>query len=92
MPDIKFKSIQSNTLDITHKIRRHQIISSNTYPKARIRLSIQDFHWADEILILKEVHRIKNKNMIDSRSIIEMIEVLGIQDNYTYMENELNEI
>lgn len=70
----------------------HVIRSAGTESSARIKLSIKDLIWADKILVMEDIHKEKIRAMTNDKAIYNKIDVLGIKDNYKYMDKELIEI
>jgi predicted protein tyrosine phosphatase len=63
--------------------------SAGTSPSARRRVSASDIAWADVILVMEEKHRSRlvseYADLLDGKA----VHVLGIPDDYRYMDPEL---
>lgn len=70
---------------------QHLIKSAGTEKSARIRISQKMINWADLIFVMEEKHKSKivTKFKIKDTS---KIQILGIPDEFHYMDVELGEI
>jgi predicted protein tyrosine phosphatase len=66
--------------------------SAGTSPNARHKVSVEDIHWANVILVMEEKHKSRLKaeftRLLENKS----IHVLDIPDDYKYMDPELIDI
>lgn len=70
---------------------QHVVRSAGTEASARIRVNQKDINWADKIYVMELKHEYKiRRNFTLTKST--KLEVLGIPDDYPYMNSELIEI
>ena len=67
----------------------HQIRSAGTSKTARIKVSQKKIDWADVIFVMEKKHKTIMNNKFNLKTVIV---VLGIPDQYEYMDEELIEI
>lgn len=70
----------------------HEVRSAGTEASARVKLTKADLNWADIIFVMEDKHKESIKRNYSDPNIMDKIEVLGIKDNYKYLDNELIEI
>lgn len=70
----------------------HQVRSAGTAASARIRLSEKLLRWADLVLVMEKRHKQVIQERLGDWIADQDIRVLGIQDEYAYMDPELVEI
>lgn len=70
----------------------HEIRSAGTEKTARIRLSQGILNWADLIFVMETKHKKKILRDFEFDKLAKQLEVLDIEDEYKYMDNELIEI
>ncbi|MGV6861108.1 MAG: low molecular weight protein tyrosine phosphatase family protein [Putridiphycobacter sp.] len=65
----------------------HSVKSAGTSKHARIKISENLINWADIVFVMEEKHLdfIKDEFNLKTKEIV----VLGIEDNYLYMDKEL---
>lgn len=66
--------------------------SAGTNPDSEAPISLEDVEWADLILVMDASHRNKLQGMFGKIIASRRVHVLGIPDNYEYMQPELIEI
>ncbi|MBC7685937.1 MAG: phosphotyrosine protein phosphatase [Bdellovibrionales bacterium] len=74
--------------------RKHPMLSvrsAGTKANARRRVSADDIHWADAILVMEEKHKSRLKADFGSALGSTLIYVLDIPDDYKFMDAELVE-
>lgn len=71
---------------------QHHVRSAGTEPSSRIKISATDLNWASVILVMEDKHRSGILRRFPKLNIKSKIEVLGIPDDYQYMDAELIEI
>lgn len=67
----------------------HNVRSAGTESSARIKLSKEDLNWADKILVMEQIHVERIKKIDNDKITIDKIEILGIEDKYKYLDDEL---
>jgi predicted protein tyrosine phosphatase len=86
----KWRSLTAETIFKNNQV--HNVKSAGTENSARIRITEKLVNWSDLIFVMEKKHkqRIKEKfgSVIGNKEII----VLGIQDDFEYMDEELIEI
>jgi predicted protein tyrosine phosphatase len=69
--------------------QRHSIKSAGTENDARVKLNAKLIQWADLIFVMEKYH----KELVHEKFTVELtgkkLVVLEIEDNYTYMDEEL---
>lgn len=70
----------------------HQIKSAGTENNAKIRLTQNILNWADRVYVMERKHKEKVLNKYNTESLKEKVEILDIEDDYKYMDDELVEI
>ena len=70
----------------------HQVKSAGTENNARIRLTQNLLNWADLIYVMERKHKEKVLDRFNMKRLNERIEILDIEDDYKYMDEELVEI
>ena len=63
--------------------------SAGTSASAKRRLSIRDLEWADIVLVMETSHRERIRETFGHQARGVSIEVLGIPDEYVFMDPEL---
>ncbi len=66
-----------------------EVDSAGLSKDADIRLSDEQVHWADLILVMEKIHRAKLNQKYGHALKGKKIVVLGIPDNYEFMDEEL---
>lgn len=66
-----------------------QTKSAGTEPSARIRVTEKLVHWADLILVTEKRHKERLREKFGSALSGKRVEVLDIEDDYTYMDPDL---
>lgn len=66
-----------------------EVDSAGLNNDAVIPLSAEQIEWADLILVMETAHRTRLKRKFGSSLAGKQVEVLGIPDNYAYMDPEL---
>lgn len=56
------------------------------------RLNEADLNWADVVLVMEDHHKARIKKMFGRRRELPRIEVLGIPDEYPFMDRQLIEM
>ena len=69
-----------------------EVISAGAAKDAELRVGGDLVQWADIILVMKKVHARKLKDRFKEHLANIPIKVLGIPDNYSYMQKELVEL
>ena len=67
----------------------HQVKSAGTANSATVRINQQILLWADIIFVMEDKHKKHLKEQFNSITINDKIIVLGIPDDYQYMDPEL---
>lgn len=70
--------------------QRFNVKSAGTSSSARIRINQNLIDWADKILVMEDKHKIRLTELFGELPDKEII-VLGIPDEYKYMDEELVE-
>jgi len=70
----------------------HQVKSAGTENNAKIRLTQNLLNWADLIYVMERKHKKKIFDRFEMKHLEEKIEILDIEDDYKYMDEELVEI
>lgn len=63
--------------------------SAGTEPSARIRLTVKSIEWADLIFVMEKRHRQRIQDRFGVESVNGKVVVLGIPDEYQFMDPEL---
>ena len=63
--------------------------SAGTSSSAKRRLNENDILWADRIVVMESHHAKQVRNMTRPLGVAPSIDVLGIPDDYRYMDAEL---
>ncbi len=63
--------------------------SAGLSPDAEVLLSLEQIEWADLILVMEKVHRVRLNRKFGSRLAGKRVVVLDIPDNYPFMDSEL---
>jgi predicted protein tyrosine phosphatase len=71
--------------------QRIRIVSAGLSEKSTRKLTVSDIENADIIVVMEHEHKLRIRAMYRSTTIAP-IEVLGIEDIYEYMDNELIEL
>lgn len=71
--------------------KRFNIHSSGLSPKSERKISEKDLHWANLVFVMEDDHKATIRNLYKSIN-LPIIEVLGIPDEYEYMDEELIEL
>ncbi|MEM9520798.1 MAG: phosphotyrosine protein phosphatase [Actinomycetota bacterium] len=66
--------------------------SGGTSPKARCRVSEADVRWADAIFVMERKHRDRLAATFPRAMQYKVVHVLGIPDEYQFMDPELIEL
>jgi predicted protein tyrosine phosphatase len=66
-----------------------EALSAGTSDDAETPVSAELIEWADLILVMENVHRQRLRRMFGSSLLDKKLVVLGIPDEYSYMEPEL---
>ncbi|MGA9669287.1 MAG: low molecular weight protein tyrosine phosphatase family protein [Terracidiphilus sp.] len=66
-----------------------EALSAGTSPDAENPVSTELIEWADLVFAMESVHRRRLQKQFGSRLRAKRVVVLGIPDNYKYMEPEL---
>ena len=66
--------------------------SAGTSPKAKHTLNAKDIIWADKILVMEDKHKDRLKASFKQLLQYKKVEVLDIEDNYQFMDDELVQI
>ena len=74
------------------KVSGIQTRSAGTSPNAKRTVSLADLKWADHIFVMESKHRDRIKAKFGRTYWGAPIHVLGIPDDYTYMDPELQEM
>lgn len=72
--------------------QKHNVKSAGTENEARIRVTEKLVNWADLIFVMEKKHRDRLREKFGSVTGEKEIVILGIQDDYKYMDAELIEI
>lgn len=75
--------------DIFKGDQRHSFRSAGTENDARIRVSEKLIQWADLILVMEKRHKHRLQEKFGSLLNNKRMEILDIEDNYQYMDEEL---
>jgi protein-tyrosine phosphatase len=70
----------------------HEIKSAGTERSARIKLNQSLINWADMIFVMETKHQKKVLDKFEFNKSEKNMEILDIQDEYKYMDDELVEI
>jgi predicted protein tyrosine phosphatase len=70
----------------------HQVKSAGTAASARIKISEKLILWADLIFVMENKHKQRIREQFEWVASSKKIIVLGIPDDYAYMNEELVEI
>ena len=84
---------RSRTAETIFKDQQHHVVrSAGTATDARIKVNEKLINWADLIFVMEKRHKqllqAKFKQFLTGKEII----ILGIEDNYQYMDEELIDI
>ena len=77
---------------IFKKLQGHKVRSAGTSAQARIRVSVNDIHWADFIFVMENMHRQRLQDKFGDLLNDKALVVLEIEDNYPYMDPDLIEM
>jgi predicted protein tyrosine phosphatase len=69
-----------------------EVMSAGTNSDATVSLSSDLIEWADILVVMEQVHKTKLSKKFRSHLKNKRIVVLGIPDNYEYMQPELVEL
>jgi protein-tyrosine phosphatase len=84
---------RSPTAEAIYKGRQDlQVRSAGTEPSAKIKVSIKDILWADVIFAMEKKHKQRLLEKFPNETQYKKIIILDIEDEYTYMNNELIEM
>lgn len=86
----KWRSRTAETVFKNHG--QHAVRSAGTEKGARVSVTEGLLHWADCILVMEEHHLQKLQDRFPEALNHKQIEVLGIADDYRYMDAELVEV
>ena len=87
----KWRSATAETIYKNHPV--HQIKSAGTSSTARIKINSKLINWADLIFVMEKKHKQRIYETFSLDVMEKEIIVLGIPDDYQYMDEELiNEI
>lgn len=67
---------------------RFNVRSAGLSPKSNRKLTENDLHWADAILVMEKVHRSQLRDLYNHMD-LPYIEVLDVEDEYEFMDEEL---
>lgn len=70
----------------------HNVKSAGTEPSAVVRVSAKLILWADLILVMEKKHKIRLQENFPKEIEQKQIEILDIEDNYKFMDEELIDI
>lgn len=65
--------------------------SAGTEPSARIRLSAKTIDWADIVFVMEKKHKQRMQENFPTETKEKQIVILGIPDEYKFMDSELIE-
>lgn len=88
----RYNEMRSSTAETVFKAEGWNVRSAGTEARATIPLSEELIFWADLILVMEEKQWIFIETVFGEAAEGKKIEVLGIPDNYYYMEPELVEL
>jgi predicted protein tyrosine phosphatase len=74
---------------VFRKYENFNVRSAGTSPAARRRVSAKDLEWADVVLVMETRHREMLQERFGTLARRAEILVLGIADNYPFMDPEL---
>jgi predicted protein tyrosine phosphatase len=84
---------RSPTAESIYKGRQDlQVKSAGTEPSAKIRVSTRDILWADLIFVMEKKHKQRLLEKFPAETENRKIIILDIEDEYTYMDQELIEM
>lgn len=81
------RSRTAETLFRNHHL--HQVRSAGTDEGAEVKLTARMLSWADLVLVMEKRHRDMIQDRFDPQDHEGKIVVLGIPDEYAYMDDEL---
>jgi len=70
----------------------HQVKSAGTEPSARVKVTAKMIEWADVVFAMEKKHKQRLVQYFPEATSQKEIIVLGIPDEYQYMDEELVEI
>ena len=74
----------------THSLLKTR--SRGTSPRARVALCSSDIKWSDVIMVMEKKHKQRITAKFPGETKYKEIHVLGIEDNYRFMDDELIEV
>jgi predicted protein tyrosine phosphatase len=84
---------RSPTAESIYKGRQDlQVKSAGTEPSAKKRVTARDIIWADLIFVMEKKHRQRLLETFPNETENRKIIILDIEDEYTYMDQELIEM
>lgn len=66
--------------------------SAGTEPSAKVKVNESHIKWADIMLVMEKKHKKRLLQKFPETAAIKRIEILEIEDNYKYMDEELIEL
>jgi predicted protein tyrosine phosphatase len=88
----RYNEMRSATAETVFKAEGRNVRSAGTEARASVPLSDELILWADLILVMEEKYRIFIESVFSEAAEGKQIVVLGIPDNYYYMEPALVEL
>jgi predicted protein tyrosine phosphatase len=83
---------RSPTAEQVWRKRGFSVRSAGTSPRARRTVTLEDLRWADVVFVMESKHRDRLQASFARAIAHKPLHVLGIPDDYKYMDPELVEI
>lgn len=84
---------RSRTAETIYKnSQAFNVQSAGTEPSAVVKVSVKHVLWEDIIFAMEKKHKQRLKEKFPDETMNKKIIILNIEDNYTYMDEELIEI